>query len=148
MVQDGVGVVGLDNLDGVDLLLVLLCVCNVDFDVVVELFEELVSLFVDGSYFQVQIVDVVCIVKQLVWVECSGVVGVFVFVLDLWLLQDILCVQVLCWCWCISVLQCVLECVFDDFVQDFVGVVKDVQCVCVGLCVVDIVFVVVIVVIV
>lgn len=88
MVQDGVGVAGLDNLDGVDPLLALLRARNVDFDVVVELFEELASSPADGSHFQAQTADAARIAKQLAWAERSGAAGVFAFALDPWLSQD------------------------------------------------------------
>lgn len=88
MVQDGVGVAGLANLDGVDPLLALLRTRKVDFDVVVELFEELPTSAADGSHFQAQTADAARIGKQLAWAQRSGAAGLFAFALDPWLSQD------------------------------------------------------------
>lgn len=88
MVQDGVGVAGLDNLDGVDPLLALLRTRRLDFDVVVELFEELPTSAADGSHFQAQTADATRIGKQLAWAQRSGAAGIFAFALDPWLSQD------------------------------------------------------------
>ncbi|MEB1530315.1 DUF4434 domain-containing protein [Xanthomonas sp. WHRI 7945] len=88
MVQDGVGVAGLDNLHGVDPLLTLLRARQVAFDVVVELFEQLPSSAADGSNFQAQTADAARIRKQLAWAHGSGAAGIFAFALDPWLSQD------------------------------------------------------------
>lgn len=88
MVQDGVGVAGLANLDGVDPLLALLRARKVDFDVVVELFEELPTSAADGSHFQAQAADAARIGRQLAWAQRSGAAGIFAFALDPWLSQD------------------------------------------------------------
>ncbi|SBV57484.1 DUF4434 domain-containing protein [Xanthomonas graminis] len=88
MVQDGVGVAGLDNLDGVNPLLAALRARQVAFDVVVELFEELPSSAADGSHFQAQTADAARIQQQLAWAQRSGAAGIFAFALDPWLSQD------------------------------------------------------------
>ncbi|WP_369976924.1 DUF4434 domain-containing protein [Xanthomonas bundabergensis] len=88
MVQDGVGVAGLDNLDGVNPLLALLRARQVDFDVVVELFEQLPGTAADGSDFQAQTADAARIAKQLAWARRSGAAGIYAFALDPWLSQD------------------------------------------------------------
>lgn len=88
MVQDGVGVAGLGNLDGVDPLLALLRARRVDFDVVVEVFEQLSSSAAGGSAFQARTADAARIDKQVAWARRSGAAEVFAFALDPWLSQD------------------------------------------------------------
>ena len=64
MIQDGVGVAGLDNLKALEPLRRLLLARRAPFDLVIELFEELPSGSTDGSTFKARSADFERVRKQ------------------------------------------------------------------------------------
>lgn len=88
MIQDGVGVAGLGNLQHLQPLLQLFVRSNTHFDVIVELFRELPSSAPDGSRFEAESADYHRIRKQLQWARGSGASNVLAFAVDPWVSQD------------------------------------------------------------
>lgn len=88
VVQDGVGVAGWANLQGIEPLLLELRKRKVAFDVVVELFEQLPSQNNDGSDFQARSADYARVKRQLEWARTTGAEQVVAFALDPWALGD------------------------------------------------------------
>jgi len=88
VVQDGVGVAGWANLQGIEPLLLELRRRKVAFDVVVELFEQLPSQNNDGSDFQARSADYARVNRQLEWARTTGAEQVVAFALDPWALGD------------------------------------------------------------
>lgn len=88
VVQDGVGVAGWANLQGIEPLLLELRRRRVGFDVVVELFEQLPSQTNDGSDFRARSADYARVQRQLEWARSTGAEQVMAFALDPWALGD------------------------------------------------------------
>lgn len=85
VVQDGVGVAGWGNLQGIEPLLMMLRQRRVAFDVVVELFEQLPAA--DGA-FNARPADYTRVHRQLEWARSTGAANVLAFALDPWALGD------------------------------------------------------------
>lgn len=88
MVQDGVGVAGLDNLRQLQPLLQVFARRGTRFDAIVELFRELPGSAPDGSRFEGESADFARIRQQLQWAHGSGADNVLVYAVDPWLSQD------------------------------------------------------------
>lgn len=88
VVQDGVGVAGWANLQGIEPLLLELRRRRVAFDVVVELFEQLPSEKNDGTDFKARSADYTRVRRQLEWAKATGAEHVIAFALDPWALGD------------------------------------------------------------
>lgn len=84
MVQDGVGVAGWDNLNGVEPLLKWLRNQRVPFDVVVELFEQVSS----AGEFKARSADFPRVNQQLDWAASSGAQHTLGFAVDPWVSAD------------------------------------------------------------
>ena len=72
MIQDGVGVAGLDNLKALEPLRRLLLARHAPFDLVIELFEELPSGSTDGSTFKARSADFERVRKQWLIADSYG----------------------------------------------------------------------------
>ena len=88
MVQDGVGVAGWKNLEGVEPLLRYLRQRGVAFDVIVELFEQLPSERGDGTDFKAVSADYHRVARQLKWAQGTGAERVVAFAIDPWATGD------------------------------------------------------------
>ena len=82
MIQDGVGVAGLDNLKALEPLRRLLLARHAPFDLVIELFEELPSGSTDGSTFKARSADFERVRKQWLIADSYGAQRVVAFALD------------------------------------------------------------------
>ena len=88
MIQDGVGVAGLDNLKALEPLRRLLLARHAPFDLVIELFEELPSGSTDGSTFKARSADFERVRKQWLIADSYGAQRVVAFALDPWVIGD------------------------------------------------------------
>ena len=88
MIQDGVGVAGLDNLKALEPLRRLLLARRAPFDLVIELFEELPSGSTDGSTFKARSADFERVRKQWLIADSYGAQRVVAFALDPWVIGD------------------------------------------------------------
>ncbi|MBR8656436.1 DUF4434 domain-containing protein [Achromobacter sp. Marseille-Q0513] len=88
MIQDGVGVAGLDNLKALEPLRRLLLARNAPFDLVIELFEELPSGSTDGSTFKARSADFERVRRQWLIADSYGAQRVVAFALDPWVIGD------------------------------------------------------------
>lgn len=86
MIQDGVGVAGLDNVRHLEPLRSLLLDRNIKWDLIIELFEELPSEKQDGSTFQAQSAAFSRVSRQLEIAENYGADSIIAFAADPWLI--------------------------------------------------------------
>ena len=88
MVQDGVGVAGWDNLDGVDPLIAYLREQHVPFDVIVELFEQLPSERTKFTEFTARSADYSRVKRQFAWAKDTGAQSIVAFAIEPWVTAD------------------------------------------------------------
>ena len=89
MVQDGVGIAGMDNQQPLQPLLELFATTGTPFDIIVELFSQAPDPARDGGlHFQGESADFERIRQQLQWARGSGADHVLVYAADPWLSQD------------------------------------------------------------
>ncbi len=88
MIQDGVGVAGLDNYQALAPLLALLRERKTSFDLIVELFQELPSERQDGTTFKAVSADLPRLRQQLAIARQTGARQLVAFALDPWVIGE------------------------------------------------------------
>ncbi|MNK16336.1 hypothetical protein D3C87_344980 [compost metagenome] len=88
MIQDGVGVAGLDNLRALEPLHDMLLARGASFDLILELFEELPSGATDGSAFKARSADFERVRRQWEIARGYGAKRVVAFAMDPWVIDD------------------------------------------------------------